>query len=178
MVLQTSSQVRELNGGNWSGYSTILFRMKLVFSRIHQNSVTIYVSLIGNRFVRLTAVVESYWIGPNVLLSFANLLPVVLPMHAMPVKVVIDAVFEAGPDRGARIRCRGVDHNRARGGTTTVVNPVFVSALTLLLGPLDVVPKWAGVPNIDRAIEFFYVVFRDEGGKRFTWCGIGMNVVR
>src|SRR2546423_6460150 len=99
--------------------------MKLLFSRVHEYPVTIYVSLIGNGFVRLTAVVESYWIGPNVLLSLANLLPVVLPMHAMPVKVVIDAVFEAGPDRGAGIRCRCVNHNGAGSGTTTVVDPIF-----------------------------------------------------
>src|ERR1043166_6005596 len=105
MVLQTSPQVCKLNGGNRPCDSTILFRMKFVLAGIHEDAVAIYITLIGDWFVWLSAVVESYRIRPHVLLFFANLLPVVLPMHAVPVKVVVDAMFEAGPDRGARIRC-------------------------------------------------------------------------
>src|SRR5215217_241030 len=178
MVLQTSSQVRKLNGGNGSCYSTILFRMQLVFTRIHENTVAIYVSLIVGRFVRLTAVVEGYWIRPDVLLSFANLLPVVLPVHAMPVEVVVDAMFEAGPDRRAGIRCRRIDHDRARRRTTTVVDPVPVPALTFFSGAFDVITERAGIPDIDGAFEFFHVMFGDERGESFTWSGVGMNVIR
>src|SRR5437764_14378307 len=109
MVLQTSSQVCKLDSRYWSSYSPILFRMKFVFARIHEDAIAIYGTLVGNRFVWLTAVVESYRISPNVLFSFANLLPVVLPVHSVPVTVIVDAVFEACPDSGAAIHCCCID---------------------------------------------------------------------
>src|SRR5215467_14130331 len=109
MVLQTSPQVCKLNRGNRSCDSTVLFRMKFVLTWIHEDAVAVYISLIVDWFVWLSAVVE--------------------------------AVFEAGPDRGARIRCRRIDHDRARCWTTAVVDPVPVTALTFFSSALDVVAE-------------------------------------
>ena len=75
--------------------------MNLFLSGIHQNTVAIDIPLIFNRLVRLSTIVESNRVGPNVLLSLAHLLSIVLPMHAVPKEVVVDAMFETGPDRGA-----------------------------------------------------------------------------
>src|SRR5215467_3844808 len=177
MVLQTSPQVCKLNRGNRSCDSTVLFRMKFVLTWIHEDAVAVYISLIVDWFVWLSAVVEGYRIRPHVLLSFANLLAVVLPVHAMPKKVVVDAVFEAGPDRGARIRCRRIDHDRARCWTTAVVDPVPVTALTFFSSALDVVAERTRVPDIDRAVELLHVMLGDKGRKSSTGPGIGVNVI-
>src|ERR1041385_4647048 len=130
--------------------------MKFVFTGINQNSIPIYVTLIIDWFVWLATVVEGNWIGPNILFAFSYLLPVVLPVHAMPVKVIIDSVFETGPNRRTRIRGWCVDNNRTRGRTTAVVNPVFVSALAFVVRPRDVVTERACIPDVDRAVEFFH----------------------
>src|ERR1041385_8736636 len=102
--------------------------MKLVLARIDQNAVAVYVTLIVDGFIWLATVVERDGIGPYVLLSLADLLPVVLPVHTMPVKIIIDIVFETGPDRRTRISRRSIDDNRARSGTAAVVDPVLASA--------------------------------------------------
>src|SRR6185436_2463903 len=101
--------------------------------------------------VRLATIVEGDGIGPDVLLALAYLLTIVLPVHAVPVKVVVDVVFETGPDGCARV-CRWcVNHDRPGSGTAAVINPVLPSAATFFSGALDVVAEWAGVPDIARA---------------------------
>src|ERR1051326_4045019 len=133
MVLQATSEIRELNGRDWSGDAAVLIGMKFVFARIDQPTVAVDVTLIVNWFIRLAAVVKRDGIGPHVLLSLAHLLPVVLPVHAVPVKIIVDAVFEAGPDRGARIGGRSVDDDRARSWTAAVIDPIFVTACAFFL---------------------------------------------
>ena len=118
MVLQTAPEICELNGRDWSGDAAVLFGMKFVFAGIHQNTVAVNVALIIDGLVRLPAIVESDWVGPNILLALAHLLSIVLPVNAVPEKIVVDAVFEAGPDSGARIgrRARRSRWRRRRGG--------------------------------------------------------------
>ena len=136
--------------------------MKFVFTRINQNAITIYVTLIVDWFVWLATVVERDGIGPNVLFALSDLLPVVLPVHAMPVKVIIDSVFETGPDRRTRIRGRSVDNNRTCRRTPAVINPVFVSALAFFVRAVDVVSERSCVPDVDRSVELFHVVLGYE----------------
>src|SRR5689334_1653545 len=136
--------------------------MKFVFARIDQHAVAVYVTLIVDWFIWLAAIVERDGIGPDVLLSLAYLLPVVLPVHAMPVKIVIDAVFETGPDRGARIGGRSVDDDRTRRGTAAVIDPVFVTAFSFFIRAGDVISERACIPNVDRSVEFLDVMFGYE----------------
>src|ERR1044072_5174876 len=128
MVLQATSEIRELNGRDWSGDAAVLIGMKFVFARIDQHTVAVDVTLIVNWFIWLAAVVEGDRIGPHVLLSLANLLPVVSPMDAMQKKIFIEGVFKAGPERGAWMGSRSVDKNRARSRTAAVIDPILVSA--------------------------------------------------
>src|SRR5262245_11779972 len=138
--------------------------MKFVFTRIDQNSIAVYIALIVEWFIWLATVVERDWIGPYVLFALAYLLPVVLPVHAMPVKTIIDAVFETGPDGSAWIRGRCINDNRTCSGTAAVVDPVFASAFTFLICAGDVVSQWARIPYVDRSVEFLDVVFGYECG--------------
>src|SRR4029079_16983095 len=101
--------------------------MKRVFTWINQNTITIDVALIVDWFIRLTAIVECDRVGPDILFSFADFLAIVLPVHTVPVKIVIDVVFETGPDGGTWIRGGRVDDDRSGSRTATVVDPVFVS---------------------------------------------------
>src|SRR6185369_1034792 len=137
--------------------------MKLVFTRIDQNAVAVYVALVVDWFVWLATVIECNRVSPDVLFALAYLLTVMLPMHAVPIKVVIDAVFETGPDRGARISGRSIDDNRACGGTAAVINPVLAPVFTFLVGAGDVIAERTGIPNVDRSIEFLNVMFGYEG---------------
>src|SRR5215813_9448651 len=139
MVLETTPEICELNSRDRSVDAAILIGMKLVFARIDQNTITVYVTLIVDRFIRLSTIVEGDRVGPDILFSFAYLLPVVLPVHAMPVEIVVDVVFEAGPDGGAWIGGGRVDNNRAGSRTATVVDPVLASALAFFIGAFDVV---------------------------------------
>src|SRR6185503_12174017 len=162
MVLQATPKVCELNCRDRPRYAAIVFRVKFVFPGINQNPITIYVTLIVEWFVWLAAVVERNWIGPNILFALPDLLPVVLPVHAMPVKVIIDSMFETGPDGRTRICRRCVNNNRAGRRTPAVINPVFASALTFVIRARDVVTKWSCIPDIDRSVELFHVVLGDE----------------
>src|ERR1051326_4633377 len=107
--------------------------MKLVFTRIDQNAVAVDVALVTDWLVWLAAVVERDRVGPNVLFSLADFLPVVLPVHALPEKVVVDVVFETRPDRGAWIGGGRVDHDRACGGAAAGVDPAPPFGLKFLL---------------------------------------------
>src|SRR5689334_2624824 len=102
--------------------------MKFVLTRVNEHAVAVYVTLIVDWFIWLATIVERDWIGPYVLLSLAYLLAVVLPVHTVPVKIIVNAVLETRPDRCARIRGRCIDDNRAGGRTTAVIDPVFASA--------------------------------------------------
>src|SRR5215212_287025 len=136
--------------------------MKFVFTGINQDPVTMNVTLIVDWFVWLATVVERNWICPNILYAFPNLLPVVLPVYAMPIKVIIDSVFETGPNRRTRICGRSVNNNRTRRRTPTVINPVFASALAFIVRALDVVPKRPCIPDVDRPVELFHIVLGYE----------------
>src|SRR6185369_8391993 len=136
--------------------------MKLVFAWIDQNAITIYVALIVDWFVRLTTIVECDRVGPHILFSFAHLLAIVLPVHAMPEKIVVDVVFETGPDGGTWIRGGRVDDDRSGSRTATVVDPVFASVLPFLVSAFDVVTERACVPDIDRTVEILNVVLGNE----------------
>src|SRR6185369_13445958 len=151
--------------------------MKLVFTWIKQNAITVYVALIVDRLIRLAAIVECDGVGPDILFSFAYLLAIVLPVHTMPVKIVIDAVFETGPDGGTWIRGRRVDDNRSGSRTATVVDPVFVPALAFFVSAFDVVTKRACVPDVDRSVEILNVVLGNECRERFAGAGIRVNVL-
>src|SRR4030095_4189091 len=94
MVLQPAPAIGKLYGGYRSAYTAIFFRMKFVFSRIHQDPIAIDITLVVDRFIWLAAIIESDRVGPDVLLSLTHLLPVVLPVHSVPVEVVVDTVFE------------------------------------------------------------------------------------
>src|SRR6476619_3344757 len=131
--------------------------MKLVFTGINQDAVTIYVALIVERFVWLATIVERDRIGPNILFALSDFLPVVLPVHAMPKKVIIDSVFETGPNRRTRIRRRSVNNDRACRRTPAVINPVFVSALSFVIRALDVVTKRSCIPDVNRSVKFFHI---------------------
>src|SRR6478672_7220820 len=120
MVLQTASQIRQLDRRDWTSDAAILFRVQLVFTGIKQHAVAVDVALIGNRLVRLTSVIEGNRIGPNILLTLAYLLPIVLPVHAVPEKIVVNVVFETSPDSCARVRRGRVDHDCAGGRTAAV----------------------------------------------------------
>src|SRR3569832_844123 len=176
MVLQTTAKVCELNCRDRSRYTAILIGVKFVFTGINQNSITIYVTQIVDWFVWLATVVERNRIVPNVLFAFADLLAVVLPVHAIPVKVIIDAVFETRPNRGTRISGRSIDNDRTRRRTPTVIDPVFVSAPPFFVGARDVIAERSCVPEVDRAVELFDVVLRYEEWQGFAWSGIGMNI--
>src|ERR1051325_1585702 len=176
MVLETTSKICELNRGDWPGDAAVLIRMQLVFTRIHQNAVAVYVALVVDWFVWLSAVVERDRVDPHILFSLAYLLPVVLPVHAVPVKIVVNAVFETSPDGAARISGRSVNDNGARSRTAAVIDPVLASVFTFLVCASDVVAERTGVPNVDRAIEFLDVVLRYKRRQRFAWARIGMNV--
>ena len=177
MVLQAAPQISELDRRDWTSDAAILFRMQLVFAGIQQHTIAVDISLIGKGLVRLAAIVEGDWIGPDVLLALAYLLAIVLPVHAVPEKVVVDVMFKTGPDSGARVCSRRVNHNRAGGRTAAVINPVLASAATFFSSALDVVAKWAGVPDIDRAIEFLHIMFGYKCRQRLAWARIRVNVV-
>src|SRR5690349_4577033 len=127
--------------------------MKLLFTGIDQHAVPVDVALIGDWLVWLAAIVKRDWIRPYILFALAHLLPVVLPVHAMPIEIIVDAVFETGPDRGARIGGRSIYDDRARCGTAAVVDPVLSSTHALLVGARDVVSERTCIPDVDRAVE-------------------------
>src|SRR5690242_1150023 len=136
--------------------------MKVVFAWIDQNAIAVYVTLIVGWFIWLAPVVERDRVGPHVLLSLADLLAVVLPVYALPVKIIVDAVFETRPNRGARIGGRSIDDDRARSRTAAVVDPVLATALAFFVCACDVVSERARVPNVDRAVELLDVVLGYE----------------
>src|SRR5215510_1956556 len=115
--------------------------MELVFTGIDQNTIAIYVNLIVDGFIRLATIVECNRIGPDILFPLANLLAIVLPMHTVPVKIIINTVFETCPDSGAWVRGGRIDDNRAGSRTATVVDPVFASASSLFVSAFDVVTE-------------------------------------
>ncbi len=123
--------------------------MELFFTGVYEDAITVYVTLIGDRLVRLSAVVERYRICPDILPPFADLLPIVLPMDPVPVKVVVDAVLETGPYSRARIGSGRINHDRACRRSPAVVYPVPATSRTLLIRPLNVVAKWSCVPDVD-----------------------------
>src|SRR4030095_11030148 len=115
-------------GGYRSAYTAIFFRVKFVFSRIHQDAIAIDIALIVDRFVRLAAIVESDRIGPDVLLSLTDFLPVVLPVDSVPVEIVVDTMFEACPDRRTRIGSWSINYNRTGSRAAAVVDPILSSS--------------------------------------------------
>src|SRR6185369_15134915 len=147
---------------DWPSDATVLFRMKFVFTGIDQHTIAIYVPLIVDWFIRLTTIVECNRIGPHILFPLANFLAIVLPVHAMPVKIIVDVVFEARPDGGARIGGGCVDDNCSGSRTSAVVDLVFAPALSFFICAFDVVTKRACVPNVDSSVEFLDVVFSHE----------------
>src|SRR6185503_20445712 len=128
-------------------------------------------------FIGLSAIVESDWVGPNILPALARLLSIVFPMNTMPIEIIVDAMFEAGPDCGARIGRRRVDHDGAGRGASAVIDPIFVTVRTFLPGTLDVVAERTGIPDIDRTVELFHVVLGDEGPQSSSRSGVGVRVV-
>src|SRR6185295_16609690 len=99
----------------------MLFGMQLVFSGIQEDTVAVDISLVGKGLVRLAAIVEGDRVGPDVLLALAYLLAIVLPVHAVPVKVVVNVVLKARPYSCARVCCRRVNHDRAGCRTAAVI---------------------------------------------------------
>src|SRR6185503_19487409 len=126
MVLQTAPKVCQLNGIDRSGDTSILFGMQFFFPWVHQYAVAIDVALIINGFVGLSPIVESDWVGPNILPALARLLSIVFPMYPVPVEIIVYAMFEAGPDSGTRVGRRRVDHDGAGRGASPVVDPILV----------------------------------------------------
>src|SRR5258708_3770815 len=124
MVLKTASQVCELNCINGSRNTTVLIGMYFLFTGVHQHAVAVDVPLIVQWLVWLPAIVESDWVRPDVLPALPNLLTVVLPVDTMPEEVIVDPVFEAGPNCCTCISSRSIDHDRARRGSSTVVDPI------------------------------------------------------
>src|SRR4030095_8117809 len=113
-------------------------------------------------FVWLSAIVKCNWIGPNVPLPLTYLLSIVLPVHTMPVDIILIARLKAGQNGGSRIGGGCVDHDSTRGGTATVVDPVSSSTCTLLFGSLYVVTERARSQNVYRTLKFTDVVLRYE----------------
>src|SRR6476620_307341 len=151
--------------------------MKLVLTRVHQNTVAIDISLIVNWLVGLTAIVKGNWIDPNVLFSFTCFLSIVLPVHSMPIEVIINAMLKAGPDSCTRVGRRRIDNDRARSWSAAVIDPVLSSAGTFLFRPLDVVTKRTSIPDVDRTIEFLHVMFCDERRQCFARARVRVDVV-
>src|SRR2546422_3917556 len=128
MVLQAAPKVCELNGTNRSRDTTVLIGMQFLFTGIHEYAVAIDITLIIEGLIRLPAIVESDWVGPHVLPALTHLLPIVLPMNAMPEEVIVYAMLEAGPNCCTRIGSRGVDHDGPRGGASAVIDPISMTA--------------------------------------------------
>src|SRR5436190_594499 len=177
MVLQAATKIRQLDSADRTSDAPVLLWMQFFFARIHEHAVAVNVSLIVNWFIRLPPVVEGNRIGPNVLPPLADLLPVVLPMDAVPVEVGVDPVLEASPDGRAWICCRGVNHYGPRRGPAPVIDPILMTTPALLVSTLNVIAERSRVPDIYRAIELFHVMFGHEGEERFSWSGIRVNVV-
>src|SRR6185503_8489879 len=177
MVLQATAQVGELDRRDGTSNAAILFRVQLVFTGIQQYTIAVDISLIREWLVRLATIVEGDWVGPDVLLTLAYLLAIVLPVHTVPEKVVVNVMFETGPDGGTRVRSGRVNHDRAGRGTAAVINPVLSSAAPFFSSALDVVAKGAGVPDIDRAVEFLHIMFGYKRRQRLAWARIRVNVV-
>src|SRR4030095_6174444 len=128
MVLQPAPEIGKLDGGYRSANTAIFFRVKFVFSRIHQDPIAIDITLVVDRFIWLAAIIESDRIGPDVLLSLTNFLPIVLPVDSVPVEIVIDTMFEACPDRRTRIGSRSINYNRTGSRAAAVVDPILSSS--------------------------------------------------
>src|ERR1044072_687873 len=152
--------------------------MKLVFTWIDQNAISIDVALIVDWFVRLATIVECDRVGPNILFPLADLLAIVLPVHTMPVKIVIDVVFEAGPDGGAWIGGGCVDDDRSGSRTAAIVDPVFATTLPFLVSACDVVTERACVPDVDRSVQILNIVLGNECGESLAGTGIRVQVLR
>src|ERR1041384_5278824 len=151
--------------------------MKLVFTWINEHTITIYVALIVDWLIRLATIVECDRVVPDILFSFAYLLAIVLPVDTMPVKIVIDAVFETGPDGGTWISGGRVDDDRSGSRTPTVVDPVFAPALPFLVSTFDVVTERACVPDVDRSVEILHVVLGNECRQRLAGTRIRVQVL-
>src|SRR6185436_4946022 len=134
--------------------------------------ITIDITLVVDRFIWLAAIIESDRIGPDVLLSLTNLLPVVLPVHSVPVEIVVDTVFEACPDRRTRISGWSVDHDRTGGGPAAVINPIFATAPTFLIATSNVVPKLTGIPYVNCTSQLVNRPICPKSTTRFSRPGI------
>src|SRR5436190_8629756 len=151
--------------------------MDFVLAWINQDTVAIDVTLILQRFIWLTAIVEGDRVGPDVLSSLSYFLPIVLPVHPMPEEVVINVVLKTGPDRGTRIGRGSINNDRAGSGSTAVVDPVLSSARTLLLSLLNVVAERSCIPVANCTVEFFDVVLRYKSWESFSWTRIGRDIL-
>src|SRR3954466_12360202 len=108
--------------------------MELFFSRVHQNTVAIDITLAVHRLSRLATVIKGNRIRPDILLTCALLLVVMPPMNTMPVKIVIDTMLETCPDGRARIGRRAIDYNCPASRPSTVVDPIITATGPFLLG--------------------------------------------
>src|SRR5215813_9845144 len=151
--------------------------MDLFLAGIHQHSIPIDVALVIQRFIWLAAIIKGDGIGPDILPAFTDLLSIVLPVDAVPIKVDLDSMFEAGPDGRAWIRCGSVDHNRAGCWSTAVVDPILPTTRTLFLCSLNVVTLRSRIPYIDVTIEFLHIMLCDENRQRFSCSRVRVNIV-
>src|SRR5205085_5565846 len=109
--------------------------------------------------------------------ALADLLPVVLPVDAVPVEVVVNAVFETGPDGGARVRCGGVDDDGPSRRAPAVVDPIFMTARPFFSRALDIVAERPRVPDVNRAVQLLDVMLGHKCQQCFPWSWIGVQVV-
>ena len=84
-----------------------VLRRQDLLAGVHQHAVPVDEALVLDRLPRLAAVVERDRVRPHVLFPLALLLPVVLPLAAVPEEVEVEVVLEGGPgDRAPRSRVR------------------------------------------------------------------------
>src|SRR6185295_20003040 len=111
MILQATAKVGELDRRHGTGNTSIFFCVQFILAGIHQHSIPVDIPLIIDRLVGLTAVVKGNRVLPDILLALADLLAVVLPVNTMPVKVIIYAVLETGPNGRAWIGSWSINHD-------------------------------------------------------------------
>src|SRR4029453_16364765 len=97
-------------------------------------------------------------------------------MNTGPVEVIADPMLIASPDCGAGICRRRIDYDGTRSGTSTVINPILAPTCPFLVGALNVVSQWSGVPDIDRTIKLLHISLRYESWQSPTGSGIRVKV--
>src|ERR1044072_6351121 len=99
------------------------------------------------------------------------------PVVAVPVEIGADAMFEAAPDCGARIGCRGVNDNGSAVRSPAIIDPVIAPLRALLARAFNEVSLGTRTPDVYGAVEFLDIALGHEDGQRAPAARVGVQVI-